>query len=152
MRLRTGTAADVPAMYALDLLCFEPPFTFDLRSMRHYATARGAIVVLAGTETQLAGFVIVNRQGSTAYISTLDVHPDHRRQGLARKLMREAEYRAQTAGAVLMTLHVYFQNHPAIRFYQSLGYTEAATEPNYYGPGLHAEIYSKTLQAEANRF
>ena len=59
-QLRLGRAADVPAMYELDLLCFTEPFTFDLPSMRRFATQKNAIVVVAEDLGSLAGFAILN--------------------------------------------------------------------------------------------
>jgi ribosomal-protein-alanine N-acetyltransferase len=98
--LRPGTKADVEAMYRLDCLCFEEPFRFDLWTLRRFATQRDALVVVDETEGALRGFVIAEvsrrREVACGYVATIDVHPEHRRAGLARRLMAEVERLAVT--------------------------------------------------------
>jgi ribosomal-protein-alanine N-acetyltransferase len=148
--LRDGTPADIEALYALDLLCFDEPFRFDIRSMRRYATSPGAIVLVGEIANEIAGFIIVNptrrRSLHAAYITTLDVHPDHRRQGIAHQLLAEAEHRAAVSGATSMQLHVHTCNVAAIRFYESAGYQQAMLTPDFYAAGLDAWTYLKPLQ------
>jgi len=144
--LRVGRAADVPAMYALDLICFEEPFRFDLRSMRRFAMRVGAIVVVAESLGGLAGFVIVHMErGRLAYVVTLDVAPEFRRRGLARGLMASAEGEALRAGAEWMGLHVFAGNASAIAFYERLGFERVAVDEGFYGAGLNAWSYRKRL-------
>ena len=144
--LRAGLAADIPAMYALDLLCFEPPFRFDLRTMRRYASAPGAIVCIAEQGTALAGFVIVNVvRGAMAYVTTLDVHPGLRRDGLGRTLMAAVEAAAVQANLREMRLHVSLENEAAIRFYQSIGFERHSPARDFYGEDRHGWIYRKAL-------
>lgn len=147
--LRNGTPSDVDAMYALDLLCFDKPFRFDFRSMRRYATSPGAIVLIAEIAGEIAGFIVINptrrRALHAAYITTLDVHPDFRRQGIARQLVVEAECRAAHSGATHMQLHVHTGNASAIAFYESAGYQQAMLTPDFYASALDAWVYRKSL-------
>lgn len=147
--LRPGTPADVEAMHELDLLCFEKPFRFDIKSMRKYATHPEAIVVIAESKGELLGFIVVNptrrRAMHSAYITTLDVHPDLRRLGIARALVAEAERFAVAAGAVTMQLHVSTGNTSAVSFYESAGYEQLLLTEDFYNTGLHAFSYLKSL-------
>jgi len=147
--LRLGTPADVEAMHELDLLCFDKPFRFDRKSMRKYATHPEAIVVIAESDGELRGFIVVNptkrRAMHAAYITTLDVHPEFRRSGIARALVAEAEQRALSAGAATMHLHVYTENLSAISFYQAAGYEQLLLTEDFYNTGLHAYAYLKSL-------
>jgi ribosomal protein S18 acetylase RimI-like enzyme len=137
-------------MYELDLLCFTQPFTFDLRSMRRFATQKNAIVVVAEHSGNLAGFVILNLESmlgaKLAYVTTLDVHPNLRRHGLATKLMDEEERLAELAGAALAALHVYSDNEAAITFYERRGYLRGSPDVDFYGPGMNAWTYTKPLK------
>lgn len=145
--LRMGRAADVPAMYALDLVCFEEPFRFDLKSMRRYARQVGAIVVVAHIAKELIGFVIVHMEvGRLAYLVTLDVLPGFRRRGLARALMAEAERQAREFYADRMGLHVFTKNNAAVLFYEQLGYERKDLDESFYGEGLDAFVYVKALE------
>jgi ribosomal protein S18 acetylase RimI-like enzyme len=145
-KLRMGRAADVPAMYALDLVCFEEPFRFDLKSMRRFAARAGAIVVVAQAARELVGFVLVHlERGRLAYVVTLDVAPAFRRMGLAGVLMEEAERQSLDAGAERVGLHVYSGNIAAIAFYERLGFERVGVDVGFYGEGLDAWAYLKPL-------
>lgn len=154
IHLRDATSADLEAMHQLDQLCFAEPFRFDLPTMHRYASEPGAIVLLALSSSNpaghLLGFVLVNLlKGRTvllAYVTTLDVHPDHRRQGIAGALMRQAESRARAAGAAFLRLHVSTANVAALSFYEQTGFTRHSFLPHFYGEGLDARIYSKPLR------
>ena len=148
--LREYRVGDVEAMYALDVVCFEPPFRFTKWAMRRFAEAKGAVTVVAEAEGDLVGFAIVQMEGggkagSRGYVVTLDVAPAWRRQGLARRLMEAAEAKAAAAGAARMALHVFVGNVGAVRFYEGMGYRRAATAEGFYGQGLDAAVYLKPL-------
>ncbi len=134
-------------MYELDLLCFTEPFRFDLRAMRRYTTQPGAIVILAEASSRLIGFILVEtiRRSRTAYVTTLDVHPSARRQGIARTLVSSAEQQAGASGATSIHLHVHTDNDAALNFYESLGYVRQDHQRNFYAPNVDAWTYSKAL-------
>lgn len=147
--LRVGTPDDVGLMFELDLLCFDVPFRFDLRSMRQYATHPDALVLIAEANGAMHGFVIINpsrrRALRSAYVTTLDVHPEFRRQGIASALLAEAECRAAASGATSMQLHVFDGNLAAIRFYEAAGYEQALFTEDFYSPGLNAWLLIKSI-------
>lgn len=147
--LRPGRPSDVPAMYELDLVCFNEPFRFDLQTMRRFVMDPGAIVVVAEGGGLLVGFVVVHpvRRGRklVGYVVTLDVNPKYRRSGLATDLIETAEAQTLEAGADLITLHVHTGNEPAIGFYEQAGYRRGESRPGFYGNGLDAWVYLKAL-------
>ncbi|MDR3746195.1 MAG: GNAT family N-acetyltransferase [Acidobacteriaceae bacterium] len=143
--LREYRVDDWKAMWALDVLCFEPVFRFSRRAMREFAEAADALTVLAEAEGELAGFCIVHLSERMGYVVTLDVAEAWRRRGLAQRLMAEVERQASNAGAVGMELHAFTGNAGAIRFYERIGYERVGTAENFYGPGLDALIYRKPL-------
>ena len=121
--------------------------------MRRYVSEPGAIVLLAyagpSNDSELLGLVLVNLQHRrtlpVAYVTTLDVHPDHRRLGIAATLMREGEARASAKHAAALCLHVSTANFGAVRFYERLGFCRHSHLPDFYGDGLDSYIYSKSL-------
>jgi ribosomal-protein-alanine N-acetyltransferase len=147
--LRPGREDDIRAMYILDLVCFDEPFRFDLRSMRRFARHPGALVVVAEADAALVGFVVAHlvRRGRrrVGYVVTLDVAPEFRRLGLAHALMSAAELQAAAESADTMALHVYAGNAPAVAFYEHFGYSRGAACPSFYGKGLDGWIYTKPL-------
>jgi len=145
--LRGYCPGDWQAMHALDLICFEPVFRFSRGAMRSFAEAPGAVIVLAEAQRALAGFCIAQLQDRTGYVVTLDVAPEWRRHGLARRLMTDVESKLLAAGAVEMHLHVFTGNTAAICIYESIGYAQAGTAENFYAQSLHAHVYRKQLDS-----
>ena len=153
--LRAYGPGDLTAMYALDRLCFDPPFRFSRIAMQQFAEAPNALLRLACTEAdgsapeELLGFAIVHLEeqsgGLTGYVVTLDVSVRWRRRGLAQQLMQAVETAAAGAGAAEMRLHVFRENLGAIRLYERLGYSYLRTDPDFYGRTLHALVYGKLI-------
>ena len=75
-----------------------------------------------------------------AEVAKLMVHPDYRRGGIARLLMKKIENIAVTEGRSLLVLDTR-EGDPSNELYQSLGYIEAGRIPNY------AESASGSLDA-----
>ena len=119
--------------------------------MREFAGARNAICLIAERRGgELAGFVIVHLDpkaaGLRGYVVTLDVAEGYRREGVASKLMLEAESRARAAGGWRMELHVFTGNEGAIRFYERMGYSRFAVQRRFYRTaGFDAFLYRKEL-------
>jgi ribosomal-protein-alanine N-acetyltransferase len=147
--LRDYRSSDLDSIVRLDQVCFAAEFQFDRASMQGFAEARNAIVVVAESAGgEVAGFVIVHVErvpaGQRGYVVTLDVAENHRRLGLAGRMMREVEVRASAAGAQWMELHVFTGNEGAIRFYERLGYVRVGVRRRFYGAsGLDAFVYRK---------
>lgn len=151
MRLREYTSSDLRTIFALDEVCFEPPFRFSARAMQQFAEARNALTVVAEDEAaeEIAGFAIAHVEragkGLRAYVVTLDVAPLHRRHGLARQMMQSIEQQATEAGCSFIELHVSVENDSAIAFYEREGYERSHMVKSFYGLGRHAYVYRKTV-------
>ncbi len=149
MTLRGYRADDLDALYGLDVVCFETPFRFSRAAMRRFAEDRRALVVIAEHAGGVVGFCIVHvervRNQSVGYIVTLDVAPEHRRKGLAQRLMTEAERQAGEAGCSQVALHVYTGNEAALRFYAGIGFHAVGVERGFYGTGLDAQVWRKPI-------
>jgi ribosomal-protein-alanine N-acetyltransferase len=151
--LRSYCKEDLELIFRLDEICFEEEFRFDRESMREFAERPNAIIRIAeNVSGEIVGFVIIHVEQvaseSRAYVVTLDVAPEYRRKGLARRLMEEAQERVKAAGARWMQLHVFTGNRDAIRFYERLGYERIRVRRRYYGaPGLDAIVYVKELSS-----
>jgi ribosomal-protein-alanine N-acetyltransferase len=55
------------------------------------------------------------------------------------------EREAEDAKCVVVGLHVFVGNDSAIRFYERSGYMRVGDVPAFYGQGLDAWVYRKTL-------
>ncbi len=149
MHYRLYRPTDFSRLYAIEQLCFQPPFRFPRRYMQQLLAIPDCATWIAEEEDQMAGFAIVDWTGESsqivAYIQTIEVAPVHRKRGIARELLAHLEMSAVTAGARQIGLHVAEENIAAISLYQSRGYIAQGREENYYAQSLPALIYIKPL-------
>jgi ribosomal protein S18 acetylase RimI-like enzyme len=73
---------------------------------------------------QLMGSCMTGYEGHRGWINYLAVHPDHRRRGFARELMKKAEEILREAGCPKINLQIRSTNTTVIAFYESIGFTE----------------------------
>lgn len=149
MRYRLYHPADFAALYAIEEVCFEPPFRFGRLYMRGLVNARHSATWIAEDGGRMAGFAIVEwtARGKTvsAYLQTIEVLPEFRVQGVGQELLARTEYSARKADALVLWLHVDESNAAAIRLYERQGFTAAGKEEHYYAEGRGALLYRKEL-------
>jgi ribosomal protein S18 acetylase RimI-like enzyme len=83
----------------------------------------------------LAAFQATQDFGSY-FLSALAVDPAWRRRGLARCLIERTLARAAREGFDRLTLHVWADNEPARRLYESVGFATVAVAPIVWHPRL----------------
>lgn len=120
-------------------------------------TARSFLELLSEPAVFLAaesgGFALGRRAGPEAELLTLAVHPDARRRGIGRRLVRAFE---AAAGSEEAFLEVAETNVAARALYAGLGYAPVGRRPGYYhrppAPPLDALVMRKRLEpgAESN--
>jgi len=71
------------------------------------------------------------------YVSGVAVYPEHRGRGLGRKLMDQAQARAEALGLSRISLICFEQNETAMQLYRRLGYVEVDRRPVVPHPSLH---------------
>ena len=143
--LRDFTAADFEAIWQLDQICFVRGIAYPREELAHYIKQPRAFTIVAERAGKICGFVVVERNGKTGRIITIDVHPMQRRAGLGSLLMREAEERLLAAKAESVVLEVAVDNIAAITFYKRHGYSVVKTIPRYYLGSLDALRMEKDL-------
>ena len=92
---------------------------------------RAAVSLKVCRDRRMIGYLIVDvaPQLRQTWINVVAVHPEFRRQGVARQLMLAAE---ATCLSPSIHLLVREDNTGAITLYRSLGYREVGTNPEYY--------------------
>ena len=123
--------ADVADVLEIERLSFSSPwpayaFEQELTANRlaHYLVARldGRVVAFGGI------WLMVDE----AHITTFGVHPDHRRQGIGRRLLLRLAELAIALGSARMTLEVRVSNTPAQDLYRSFGFRVVGRRIAYY--------------------
>lgn len=129
---------DIPVIEELEKRCFSAPwpggvYRHELTSNRHgsYWVMRCASNSEEGAPPILAygGYWLL---GQEAHIVTLATHPDYRRQGLGRRLLRSMIEKAVEAGANEITLEVRASNDAAQALYRSMGFVVVGVRKGYY--------------------
>ena len=97
-----------------------------LRSQLEKADSRCTVAV---ADDRIVGFLAFEQIVDEGSIVEVAVHPDYRRQGIARKLIGSA---IADNSLKEIYLEVRESNIPAIRLYESLGFERIGTRKDYY--------------------
>lgn len=142
MRIRRGVAGDLPSILATERACFSRDLAF-CEDIISFLLAEAATFV--AEDGEILGFVMGFIEGGRGKVVTLDVLPERRGEGVARRLVAALEEELASGGAGAITLEVSVENLEAIGLYAKLGYRKAAPLAGYYGPGKDALLMMKRL-------
>ena len=161
MHYRLFEPADFHDLYAIEEVCFQPPYRFTRRYMRQLiASPNSAVWIAEETDSAavvpgssslgcMTGFAILEwaqqADGVIAYIATIEVLPEFRKHGVGAELLRRLEGSANAERADAIWLHVDLENASAIRLYERLGYRNSGRAENFYARNRPAAIYLKQL-------
>lgn len=87
------------------------------------------VAVLDGEVVGYAGMWVIFDEG---HITNVAVHPNHRRTGIARRLLTTLIEIGCAQGAVRYTLEVRLSNIPAQTLYNDMGFRVTGTRKRYY--------------------
>jgi ribosomal protein S18 acetylase RimI-like enzyme len=88
--------------------------------------------IAIGIETEqgeLVGITLATHDGRKGWINRLAVHPDYRRQGVAKTLITAAEEALQSQGMDVIAALIEPENNASFSLFMEAGYTD--------WPGLH---------------
>jgi ribosomal-protein-alanine N-acetyltransferase len=97
-------------------------------------------------DEQMVGyiFIMTNEEG-TGHITTIGVAPEHRRRGLANRLIVHAEKMLNKRNVSTVMLEVRVGNTAAQNLYQAFGYSIVQRLSNYYNNGEDGFLMVKSL-------
>ena len=149
MIYRLYTAQDFSVLYAIEEVCFQPPFRFDHRLMKRLVGKSDSATWIAEEDGVMCGFAVIewttDSNAILAYLQTLEVLPEWRGKHVGAGLLKKAEESARAAGAETVWLHVHEKNDGAIRLYEGRGYLRRGREEDYYAAGEAALVYERPL-------
>jgi len=145
--IRPLSSDQMPEVVRLNLRCFPKgenytKYTFEYlfnepRTLSYrIITPKGDLVAFT--------FVMVN-ENSAAHLTTIGVAPEHRRRGVAKKLINYIETALQAREVATIMLEVRIGNIAAQELYRSLGYTVVQRIGKYYNNGEDCFLMMKSL-------
>ncbi|WP_342677619.1 ribosomal protein S18-alanine N-acetyltransferase [Methanofollis sp. UBA420] len=143
--LRKATAADLPAIVAIEHESFVDPWNEEtfLQALECWAETFFVAVV----DREVAGFIVggIEDTGEAVYghICNFAVAERFRHRGIGRALVRSAEQQFAIALAEGVQLEVRYSNTAAQRFYRRRGYEPVFTVAGYYSNGEDAIVMMK---------
>ena len=144
--------ADFPALYAVEELCFEPPFRFSRAFMRQLIESLSSATWIAEENRNWpASPSSSGRRSRNRARRLLISRPSRSLRAIAAaasaaELMRLAEDSARAAGATAIWLHVDVENSAAIHLYEGRGYARKGREEHYYARHRAAFVFAKRLE------
>lgn len=129
--VRRMTAADLPAVVAIETEAFSTPWQLDTFAG---LLDRGALelMVLTGGADEVLGYAVlwcVLDQGELANIA---VRPELRGRGLGARLLDEVLAVSRRQGVAKLYLEVRDSNDGALRLYERFGFREVGRRQSYY--------------------
>lgn len=100
------------------------PWNNPRRDITRKLGVQADMFLVALSEGELVGSVMVGYNGHRGWINYLAVRPDHQRGGIGRFMMDEAEKRLRSLGCPKINLQVRTANSEAIEFYKRIGFKE----------------------------
>ena len=155
LELRRMTAADVDEVVEIERASFPKPWgpaEFHKELGHDWSTILLAVDARSGPEARagkgaIAGFVLYWLVHDELHILNVACAPERRRQGVARRLLVEAEARAKAANIAVLVLEVRRSNTAAQALYTGLGYQRVGVRKEYYADDNEdAMVMTRTLK------
>lgn len=127
--VRRMRSSDLPAVMGIDARSLPKPWSRKI--WRDELESPFGLYLVLEEGGRIIGQIGVRRVLDELHITTIAVHPEHRRRGHARALVGAAL--AAFPDARLVHLEVRPSNTSARTLYRSLGFHETGRRPRYYG-------------------
>ncbi|MBV9243094.1 MAG: GNAT family N-acetyltransferase [Acidobacteria bacterium] len=141
------TMMQLPEVLRLNIRCFRNGDNYTKHTFNYLLgeprTLSYRLVTDTGDMAAFA-FVMLNERNS-AHLTTIGVAPEHRRRGLATRLLGhiEAALRAKEVGTIMLEVRV--GNVDAQRLYRQLGYFVVQRISRYYNNGEDCFLMMKAI-------
>jgi [ribosomal protein S18]-alanine N-acetyltransferase len=143
--IRPAAACDLNAILDIEQCCRTVTWSAAAFSTE-LSTANAINLVAQADNGTPCGFVFAVCAADELEINTLAVHPDHRRRGIARRLLAAAADAGRRRGAESVHLEVRSKNKVAYNLYIALGFEIRWIRKKYYSDdGDDAIVMSRDI-------
>lgn len=130
VRVRTARPADLPRVVRIERASF--PLPWSESAFRSVMRRENGRLVVADRSGEVVGYAAVWFAGDQGELGDIAVHPDCRREGVGRRLVRAVTEEARRRGARRLFLQVRESNHAALRLYARTGFRKVGRRRDYY--------------------
>ena len=140
-KIEKASWRDLNDLRGIERVCF-PKDAWPVWDLIGVLTLPNIVRLKSTCNDQMVGFIAgdVRRSEDLAWIATICVLPEHRRQGVGTGLLEACEARLIVSH---IRLSVRRSNQPAIHLYEKLGYHRYGIWPRYYSDGEDALVLEK---------
>src|SRR5215204_3959727 len=145
--VRPLTVAQLDECWRLDLRCFVDGEAYSRETFEYLLTSAESVSYRAVTpDGMMVGFIVgIVEPNHTGHITTLGVAPEHRRRGIAQRMLLKVEEGFRRRGVRITRLEVRSVNSGAQDLYQKLGFAVTQRLPRYYSNGGDGLLMIKSL-------
>jgi ribosomal-protein-alanine N-acetyltransferase len=145
--VRPLTLTQLDECWRLDQRCFVDGEAYSKETFEYLLTAPESVSYRAVNRGgAMVGFIVgLVEPDHTGHVTTLGVAPEHRRRGIANKMMKKVEDGFRRRGVRIIRLEVRSVNSGAQQLYRHLGYTVTQRLPKYYSNGGDGLLMVKSL-------
>lgn len=146
-RIRPLTLDQLPEVLRLNIRCFREGDNYTKHTFNYLLNEPRTIsyrMVTPAEEMVGFAFVMVN-ENNAAHLTTIGVAPEHRRRGIAVRLLEhlESSLRAREIGTLMLEVRV--SNEAAQMLYRRLGFTIVQRIGKYYNNGEDCFLMMKPI-------
>lgn len=145
--IRLLTSKQFDEVCQLNRRCFMNGENYSDHTMSFLLSESGTVSYRATTrDDKMAGFIFVAcADDGTAHITTIGVAPEHRRRGLAKRMLYHIEALLRAKQINTICLEVRVGNLAAQELYRGLGYAVVQRITKYYNNGEDGFLMVKSL-------
>ena len=145
--VRPLTAAQLDECWRLDHRCFVDGEAYSRETFEYLLTSPESVSYRAVTpDGTMVGFIVgIVEPDQTGHITTLGVAPEHRRCGIAQRMLLKVEEGFKRRGVRITRLEVRSVNTGAQDLYIKRGYNVTQRLPRYYSNGGDGLLMVKSL-------
>ena len=131
----------------LNVRCFKKGENYTKHTFNYLLNLPNGLSYRIITENKdMVGFIFVSvSPEGVGHITTIGIAPEHRRRGLANRLLLHTEAALHNRGINMVVLEVRVGNIPAQNLYRDCGYTITQRVSKYYTNGEDCFIMVKPL-------
>jgi ribosomal protein S18 acetylase RimI-like enzyme len=146
LHIRLATKEDLDALLSLENICFKEE-TFHRRQLKYLLQKAKSLVLVAEMDDTIIGSIIIllRERILNARIYSFNVHPEHRRRGIASSLIDSSFGKLEEKGYKNISLEVGINNLIAQNLYQSKDFIVDKKLSNYYKNGDDALRLTRKL-------